>query len=441
MQLLAAGGEEYNGVSRGESVSRGEDGRLQKRAWKDMRDELLEGMRGMDTTIQHEKLEQAQAILEEQAVDCWLTFVRESSETPDPAMKLIVGQDVTWQSAFLVTRTGRRIAIVGGPDGGLARQLGLYDTVMSYDESFAPALRETLNDLDPGTIAINYSLGDVAADGLTHGMYLQLADALKQTPFVDRLVSAAAIIGPLRSRKTATEIARMRKAIDITEELFAQVTAFLRPGRSEREVATLLHDELRRRGLETSWDWGHCPTVNAGAASEASHGGPTDLVMREGDLVHVDFGLAYEGYRSDLQRMWYLRSASEPEPPESVRRAFRACVDAIEAARNVLRAGVPGWQVDAVARAALTGAGYPEYKHALGHSVGLACHDGGPLLGPRWPRYGDTPERPIEPNAVYTLELGTQTERGYIGLEDEVLVTERSAEFISPAQRELLYVG
>lgn len=395
----------------------------------------------MDTTIQREKLEQAQVILEEQGVDCWLTFVRESSETPDPAMKLIVGQDVTWQSAFLVTRTGRRIAVVGGPDGGLIRQLELYDTVITYDESFAPALRETISDLDPGTLAINYSLGDVAADGLTHGMYLQLVDALKGTPFVDRLVSAAPIVGPLRSRKTATELARMRQAIAITEELFAQVTAFLRPGRSERDVANMLHDELRRRGLDTSWDWAHCPIVNAGAASEASHGGPTDLVMREGDLVHIDFGLAYEGYRSDLQRVWYLRSASEPEPPESVRHAFSACVGAIEAARNVLRAGVPGWQVDAAARASLTGAGYPEYRHALGHSVGLACHDGGPLLGPRWPRYGDTPERLIEPDSVYTLELGTQTERGYIGLEDEVLVTEQGAEFISPAQRELICVG
>ncbi|MGZ6391122.1 MAG: M24 family metallopeptidase, partial [Ktedonobacterales bacterium] len=66
---------------------------------------------------------------------------------------------------------------------------------------------------------------------------------------------------------------------------------------------------------------------------------------------------------------------------------------------------------------------------------------GGPLIGPRWPRYGDTPERPIEPNAVYTLELGTQTARGYIGLEDEVLVTAAGAEWISPVQREPIYVG
>jgi hypothetical protein len=68
-------------------------------------------------------------------------------------------------------------------------------------------------------------------------------------------------------------------------------------------------------------------------------------------------------------------------------------------------------------------------------------HDGGPLIGPRWPRYGETPERPIEPNSVYTLELGTPTERGYVGLEDEVLVSASGAAWLSTAQTELMLAG
>lgn len=395
----------------------------------------------MDLSIQREKLDQAAGLLDEHGVDCWLTFARETSETPDPALKLIFGHDVTWQSAFLVTRDGRRIAIVGGPEGMLVRQTGLYPDVRTYDEGIAPTLRAALRELDPVQIAINYALGDVAADGLTYGMYLQLRDALKRTPYAQRLCSSAAIVGALRSRKTATELARMRRAIEITEELFTEVTAFLRPGRTEREVAALLHGELRRLGLGTSWEADHCPAVNAGARSEAGHGGPTENAMRAGDLVHLDFGVAFEGYRSDLQRVWYLREPGEEQPPEAVQRAFDACVAAIEAGRSGLRAGAVGWQVDALARESLMGAGYPQYKHALGHSVGLACHDGGPLIGPRWPRYGETPERPIQPGSVYTLELGVATERGYIGLEDEVLVTATSAEYLTPPQRTLICVG
>ena len=356
-------------------------------------------------------------------------------------MDLIVGHDVTWQSAFIVTRDGKRIAIVGGPDGGLITQAGLYDTLYTYDAGITPVLRAVMRELDPQQIAINYSLGDVASDGLTHGMYLQLVAALARSPYRQRLISAAPIIGALRSRKTATELKRMREAIRITEEMFEKVTPFLRPGRTERAMADMLHAEVKRHGLTTSWQANACPAVNAGASSEAGHGGPTDIVMQAGDLIHLDFGVIYEDYCSDLQRMWFLRGDGQTEPPEEVTRAFRACVGAIEAGRKKLKAGVQGYQVDTAARTYLTGKGFPEYMHALGHSVGRAVHDGGPLIGPRWPRYGETPERPIEPNSVYTLELGTATSRGYIGLEDEVLVSASGATWLSTVQTELILAG
>src|SRR5215831_10259458 len=75
-----------------------------------------EGIGAMDKAIQSEKVAQAISILQAQDVDCWLTFVRETSEQPDPVLKLTVGHEVTWQSAFLVTKEGHRIAIVGRYD-------------------------------------------------------------------------------------------------------------------------------------------------------------------------------------------------------------------------------------------------------------------------------------------------------------------------------------
>ncbi len=51
-------------------------------------------------------------------------------------------------------------------------------------------LLETVRRLNPNKIAINYSVDDHTADGLTHGMFLQLGSYLQESPFVDRLVSA-----------------------------------------------------------------------------------------------------------------------------------------------------------------------------------------------------------------------------------------------------------
>ena len=131
-----------------------------------------------DATLVREKLDQAPAILEEQGIDLWLTLVRETLLTRDPCLDLIAGTYCAWQSAFLVSRSGERIAIVGRYDASSVEQLGAYSEVVKYDESIRPGLRETIERLAPETIAINYSPSDPAADGLTHGLWLVLRETL-----------------------------------------------------------------------------------------------------------------------------------------------------------------------------------------------------------------------------------------------------------------------
>ena len=83
-----------------------------------------------------------------------------------------------------------------------------------------------------------------------------------------------------------------------------------------------------------------------------------------------------------------------------------------------------GWEVDAAARESLVAAGYPEPMYALGHQLGRSAHDGGTVLAPRWDRYGAAPFGVVEVGNVFTLEYGTAVPgRGYIGLEEDVLVT------------------
>lgn len=393
----------------------------------------------VETALQEEKIAQAVRILNELQLDCWLTFVRETDEQPDPACTLIVNHDVTWPSAFLLTRSSARLAIVARYDDELVRQSGLYD-VVSYTDDIAPALLSVLTRLDPTSIALNYAIGDVAADGLTHGMYLQLCDALQNTPYPRRFISSGPLVARLRSRKTPLELARMRRAIQETEEIFTLVTAFLREGRTEREVSAMMHAEMAQRRLGAAWSYEGCPGVKFGPHTLLGHGLPGELALLPGYLASVDFGVSYQGYCSDLQRLWYLCRPGETGVPEGVQKAFQAARGAIEAGRALLRPGIQGWQVDAAARAFLREAGYPEYMHALGHSVGRHAHDGGPLLGPRWARYGETPYYTVEADTVFTLELGVMTGHGYVGLEDEVLVTPDGCIWLACPQEEILLI-
>jgi Xaa-Pro aminopeptidase len=389
----------------------------------------------------HEKLDQATEILREQSIDLWLTLVRETLLTKDPCLDLIAGTYCAWQSAFLVAATGERIALVGRFDAPTVRELGAYDEVVGYDASLAPHLLAAIERVDPRSIALNYSASDPAADGLTHGLWLTLQETLSDTSYADRLVSSEPVVNALRGRKSAEEVRRIRAAVADTEEIFEHVTATLAPGQSEREIAAVVHAEVSRRGLGYAWGEDHCPAVNAGPDKDVGHSSPSDLPLQRGQLLHVDFGVLRNDYTSDLQRVWYALDEGESEPPADVARAWDALWAAVDAGVDALRPGAVGADVDAAAREALVAAGFPEPMYALGHQLGRAAHDGGTLLGPRWDRYGTAPDGIVEEGNVFTLEYGTAVpDRGYIGLEEDVLVTSGGVEWLSTPQREIWLV-
>jgi Xaa-Pro aminopeptidase len=391
--------------------------------------------------IAQEKATQAQALLAETGLDCWLTFVRETGVRPDPGIELAIGCDVTWPSAFLFGRGGERIAIAGRYDTANISSTGIFSEVIGYDEGISEPLRAALGRLDPKSIGLNYSTDDTTADGLTYGMWLLLADYLRGTPYADRLTSAAPLLSKLRARKTPSEVERIRAAIAVTEEIVALTTARIRSGASEAQIGAFIHEQFRGRGLPSAWSWDACPIVNSGPESEPGHGAPRDdILVAPGHLIHIDLGVQHEGYCSDIQRMWYLRRPGEASVPPTIQRAFNTVVQAIEASAAALKPGVRGHEVDTIAREVVVDGGYEEYRHALGHGLGRACHDGGTLLGPRWERYGATPDGIVEAGNVFTLELGVTTEAGYVGLEEDVLVTEDGCVFLSAFQRELMVI-
>ena len=392
--------------------------------------------------IVHEKVDQAIGVLREKNIDAWITFVRETELMRDPAMSLIVSPtlQVTWHSAFILTQNGDRIAIVGRFDKENIAQLGAYGEVITYDEGIGQPLVDTLRRLNPQSIAINTSEGDPAADGLSHGMWTTLLDILKGTPY-SRLISAENVINSLRGRKTEAEIARVKDAVAETEAIFDELTAFLKPGLTEIEIAGLVHDRMRARGLTAAWEPDHCPAVTAGPNSPVGHAAPGAFKAEPGHLLHIDFGVTKNRYVSDLQRTWYLLNPGETKPPAEAQKAFDAVRGAILAGAAALKPGAVGWEVDQAARSTLMRSGYPEYLHATGHHIGQTVHDGATVLGPRWERYGQSAYGVVEAGNIFTLELGVVVSgRGFIGLEEDVLVTPNGLEWLSQPETELICV-
>ena len=381
------------------------------------------------------KAEQACQILGELDLDLWLVFVRETDGMADPALSLAFRGSAVWPAALLYGRDGLRTAIVGRFDAdGLPD--GLFHRVVPYDRGIQTALVGELRRRNPRTIAINVSPSDAAADGLTAGMRDVLEKGLAGTPYRNRLTSSENLLARLRGRKLPAEIARIRRAVEITESILARVLLQTRVGETERSIYHRFRDEMTSCGVTAAWAEAHDPAVDAGPDKRLGHGGATENRVRDGHLLHVDFGVRADGYCSDLQRMVFFGTSADV--PEEVERAFGAVAGAIEVSSRALRPGVRGREVDEVARSYIRDRGYPEFLHALGHQVGQSAHDGGALLGPPWERYGDSVEREVEEGNVFTLELHVPTTGfGGMSLEEDVLVTKGGCEYLSTPQREL----
>jgi len=389
-----------------------------------------------------EKVNQAIEILKEQNIDLWLTFVRETSGVRDPALDFLIGDnDLTWHSALILTKKGDKIAIIGNLEKAAIERMDVFNEVIGYDESISSPLRETITRLNPDWIAVNTSQNNVHADGLTHSMYEFLMQYLAGTPYTDRILSAEPIINAMRGRKTQSELARIQKAVDITEEIYKKTFDFIQVGMTEIEIADFMHNLMKEYGVGYAWPRENNPAVNSGPNKVVGHNGPSEIKVERGHVIHFDFGVKYEVDDMDIQRVAYVLREGETEAPLEVQRGFITIRTAIEKSREAMKTGVTGNSVDTISREIVTDSGYPEYKYALGHQLGRVAHDGGALLGPLWEKYGDSPNQKLEVGQVYTLEPGLAVPNyGYIGLEEDVVLTDKGAVYLGDPQREIVLI-
>jgi Xaa-Pro aminopeptidase len=388
-----------------------------------------------------EKIDQAKDLLKEFDVDCWITFARESQINGDPTLAFLSPADVTWHSAFIISRDGKAHAIVGKYDQKTIEDTGAYDEVIGFVEGIKEPLQSYMKSLNPKKIAINFSEGSEIADGITHGMYLILFNLLDKIGMSDRLISAEKIVSALRERKSQTEISYIKEAIRITEEIFNNVTKFIKPGKTEKEIADFMKSEVEKRNLEFAWEPMVCPAVFTGPETAGAHYAPTDRKVEKGQILNMDFGVKYKGYCSDMQRTFYILKDDESKAPADVMKGFNTIVDSIETSKQAMKPGIQGVEIDSISRKIVTQNGYDEFPHGVGHQVGRFSHDGTALLGPPWEKYAQKPFQKLEENMVFTIEPRLQVpDRGTATIEEMVQINTEGAEWLTNPQKEIILI-
>lgn len=388
-----------------------------------------------------EKLPLIYQVIKENNVDAWLITGRETIMRSEPILPVLGDMDFIIATTLIFT-SSKCIAIVSPLDVEGYRLIKGIDEVIEYTTTMEETIKEVLKDLDPQRLALNFSNSDASSDGLTVGMKMMLDKVLAAIDFKGELVSAFPIISKVRGMKTSSQIAKIKDCAIKADEYLRRVPSICHPGMTSIEIFNFLHEVAYADGYGMSWADSQCPSVMVDPNVPQGHGGITDTPLVKGNVINIDYGVSKDGYCSDLQRMYYVLKDDENDAPESVKQAFYLVRDAIKAAKDFLRPGVTGFQVDQVARHMVVDNGYDSWNAALGHQVGHVTHDGGTILANRRPRYNRTEliDTPLDAGNVFTLEPGIMIPEGRIGIEEDVVITKDGSEWLVEPQQELMLI-
>jgi Xaa-Pro aminopeptidase len=231
-----------------------------------------------------------------------------------------------------------------------------------------------------------------------------------------KLVAATGIVESIREIKDEGEIAQIKNCLKLHFKALDFMKKVVKPGKTERQLALQLERFVKSNGAEFSFS----PIIASGPNSCYPHARATDRVIRNNEVVLMDFGIDLNGYKSDLTRNFFLGRI-----PPRVRQVFDALTLAQREAISLIKPGVMCSQVDAQARKILRKFGLAKYfGHSLGHGVGLDIHES--------PRLSSRSTSLLEAGMIVTVEPGVYIPDQFgIRIEDMVLVTKEGGEVLS----------
>jgi len=240
-------------------------------------------------------------------------------------------------------------------------------------------------------------------------------------------VLADACVNSVRACKDEEEKARMRESSRINDEVMEKVIKFFRDGVTEKECSEYIMKCYAEAGCPAN---AFPPIVSFGPNAADPHHSADGTVLKEGDCIVVDMGCVWKNYCSDMTRTFYWKSITPEEE-----KIYEICRDANLKAEAAVKAGKKFMEIDRIARDHISSFGYGEYfTHRLGHSIGLADHEGEDV--------SSVNEHLIKPDMCFSIEPGIYIPgKTGVRVEDLVIATEDGCELLNHVSKDLMVLG
>jgi Xaa-Pro aminopeptidase len=337
------------------------------------------------------------------------------------------GPDLTWLSGYRPPAATERLTLlVLTPDRPPTMIVPTLERADASAATGSPAL--TVVDWRDGTDPYAVAAGLLRPDG-RYGVSdstwaLHLLGLQRAMPAAGYAALSDAL-PMLRAVKDEAELGRLAAAGAAADAAYQEILSVPFAGRRERAVAADLASLLERFGHEQV----DFTIVGSGPNGADPHHEAGDRVIEAGDAVVLDFGGLMNGYGSDT-----TRTVSVGEPRAEVREVHAIVQRAQQAAFEAVRPGVPCEEIDRVARAVITAAGYGErFIHRVGHGIGVTTHEPPYLVA------GE--DRPLVPGMCFSIEPGIYLPGRFgVRIEDIVTVTEHGGHRFNNTDRALAVV-
>jgi len=282
---------------------------------------------------------------------------------------------------------------------------------------------QALADLLPGdarVLAVDYHMPAVHA-----------LNAQRKVPGSE-LTLAGEAIAELRMRKGVAEVEALAAAGAAIDRVQRRIGEWLRPGRTENEVAA----DIARAIVAEGHARPDFVIVGSGPNGASPHHEASDRVVQAGDVVVIDIGGPMpSGYFSDCTRTYVVAPESGESLAPKVREVYEIVRQAQAAGVAAVRPGVSAESIDAASRAVIEQAGYGEYFITrTGHGIGLEVHEHPYMVAGNGTL--------LEPGMAFSVEPGIYLPGDFgVRIEDIVVVGNDGPVLMNTAPTELTIVG
>jgi methionyl aminopeptidase len=181
--------------------------------------------------------------------------------------------------------------------------------------------------------------------------------------------------------KSTKEIEKMRRAGHVVREVLELLRGQVKPGVTTMDLEKIAAGRLDELGVKAAFKgYGGYPCVLcASVNSEVVHGIPSPKrVLKEGDIVSLDFGAVVDGYFGDAAITVPVGTIA----PET-ERLLKVTEASLKAAIEVVRPGATLGDVGYAVQKVVEAEGFSVVRDFVGHGIGVHMHE-----DPQVPNFG-----------------------------------------------------